>query len=129
MSKCIKIQRKKRQICLGDLDQQITLQDRNITEPDFGKVDFGENFIKKDIIWASVNTVSGKTFFDGVNTESIITHEFMIRYDVSVTAETWILYDNNRYDILKTENYDGRKEFMKLICIDRGLSTLEATKA
>jgi len=129
MPKCQKIQRKKRQICIGDMDEQILLQDRGIGEPLFGSVDFGEDFTNIATVWAAVETVNGKTFFDSVNTETDITHHFYIRFDASVTAETWITWDSRRFDILKPEDYDGRKEFMKLTCAERGAKTIEATKA
>ena len=129
MPKCQKIQRKKRQICIGDMNEQILLQDRGIGEPLFGSVDFTEDFTNNDKVWASVETVSGKTFFDGVGEEILITHEFLIRYDASVSAETWISWNSRRFDILTTEDYDERNEFMKLICSERGSKTIEATKA
>lgn len=129
MPRCIKIQRKKRQICLGDMDKQILLQDRGIGEPFFGSVDFTEDFTTNDKVWAAINTVSGKTFFDGGGTDINITHEFYTRYDASVTAETWIEFESRRFDILDAEDLEERHEYMKLICAERGNKTTEATKA
>lgn len=129
MPKSQRIQRKKRQVCIGDLDTMITLQNRNIVAPIFGAVDFNEDFKDKAEVWAAVNTVSGKTFFDGVSTDVNITHEVFIRYDEAVTAETWVALKNRRLDILMTENLDERSEFMKLICTDRGLASKAASKS
>ena len=129
MPKCQKIQRKKRQVCIGDMNEQIILQDRDIGEPLFGSVDFDEDFTNIEKVWAAVNTVSGKTFFDGTGSETLITHEFLIRFDANVTAETWVEWDGRRFDILEPEDYDGRKEFMRLPCAERGAKTIEATKA
>lgn len=129
MPKRQKNQRKKRQVCIGDMDEQIILQDRGIGEPLFGSVDFDEDFTNIATVWAAINTVSGKTFFDGVNTETNITHEFFIRFDASVSAETWVEWNSRRFDILDAENYEERSEFMKLICAERGANTIEATKA
>ncbi len=129
MPKCIRIQRKKRHVCVGDMNTRIILQDRNIKAPVFGDPDFDETFSNAATVWALVNTVSGKTFFDGVNTDVNITHEIFIRYDATVTAETWVELDNQRIDILRVEDFEQRSEFMKLICTERGVNTLEATKA
>lgn len=129
MAKCQKIKRKKRQVCIGDMSEEIILQDRAIGEPLFGNVDFGEDFTTNATVWASIESVAGETFFDGVNTETNITHRFYIRYDASVTAETWVEYDSRRFDILAVEDYDGRKMFMKLTCAERGANTINATKA
>lgn len=129
MPKNQKIQRKKRQFCLGDMDEQILLQDRGIGEPFFGSVDFTEDFTNNDKVWAAIKTVSGKTFFDGVNTETNITHEFWTRYDVNVSSETWIEFESRRFDILDAQDLEERHEFMILICAERGAKTIEATKA
>ncbi len=128
MPKCSKIRRKKRQVCLGDLDKQIQLQDRDITPPVFGSADFDEKFTNTDLVWAAIQTVNGKTFFDNVGVETNITHIIYIRYDAAVTSETWVLFDLRRFDILDTENLEERDEFLKLTCVDRGLATLAATK-
>ena len=123
MPKCSKIRKKKRQICVGDLRDSITIQNRSITPPLSG-VDFTETFDGDRPIPAMVNTVSGKTFFDGVNTETPITHKVGFRYDETITAESWILLkDNRRLDILNLENLDERDEWMMATCVDRGAKT------
>lgn len=128
MARCQKIKRKKRQVCVGDLNKEIVLQNRNIAEPLFGSPDFDENFTTIATVWAAVNTVSGKTYFDGVGTDINITHEIFIRYDATVTAESWVQFGGRRIDILNTEDLDERGEFMKLVCNDRGLTAAEASK-
>lgn len=129
MAKCSKIKRPKRQVCVGDLDTMITLQDRDITPPPFGDPDFDENFTDTGDVWAMVKTVSGKTWFDGVSTDINITHEIYIYYDPTVGAETWVLLNGRRLDILDVDNLDERDEFLKLTCIDKGPATKEANKA
>lgn len=129
MPVCTKIRKKKRQACIGDMRDEIVLQDRSITPPDFNAVDFTENFTPTDTVWAEINTVSGKTYFDDVNTEIDITHEILIRFDPAVTAETWILFDGRRIDILTTEDLDERHEYMLLTCNDTGESAQAASEA
>jgi SPP1 family predicted phage head-tail adaptor len=127
MAKCKIIRTNKRKICLGDLDKRIILQNRNIAAPVYGSVNFDENFTTIATVWAGINTVGGKTFFDGVS-DRVITHEIFIRYDATVTASTWIEFENRRIDILNVEDWEERHEYMKLICNERGANTLEATK-
>lgn len=129
MAKCKNIERKKRRICFGDLDKRIILQNRALFAPVFNSVDFDETFTTAKEVWASIVTKSGKTYFDGVSEERLITHDIIIRYNAIVTAETWILYDGRRIDILDVEDLDEQKLFMKLLCNDHGLSINEATKA
>lgn len=128
MSKCVRIKKKKRKICIGDLRDLITLQNRSIQPPEFGEVDYVENFNDTGTVFSLINTVSGTTYFDGVNTETPITHEIYIRFDPTVTAETWVEFDGKRIDILSVEHLDERKEWLKLICNDRGLTNKQATQ-
>lgn len=133
MAQCTKIRKKKRQYCVGDLRDTIDLLDRNITAPtEFSSVDYDEEFqttIPGAGLPAAINTVTGKTFFDGVNTETPITHTVGIRFQENVTAENWVLFDSRRLDILKVENLDERSLWLELTCVDRGLATKEASKA
>lgn len=129
MPRCTKIRRKKRKLCIGDLDTEIILQDRVLTEPLFNSVDFDEIFTATATVLAMVNTVSGKTFFDGVNNVDVgITHEIGIRFDATVTSETWIELNGQRIDILDTNNLEERNEWLILTCVSRGLITKEASK-
>jgi SPP1 family predicted phage head-tail adaptor len=114
---------------LGDLDNVITLENRAIQAPDFDTVDFDEEFTAPNPpVPAMIQTVSGKTFFDGVSTEIDITHWIYINFDAAVTAETWVKFtDGRRLDILRVENLDERSQYQLLHCTDRG--DKEASKA
>ncbi len=111
----------------------ITLQNRDILPPIFGSSDFNETFSGDTDVKAIVKTVNGKTFFDGVETERLITHEFQIEFvsgtidDDTVTAETWVVFKGRRIDILDVENCCENDEKLILTCSDRG--TGEASKA
>lgn len=131
MAKCVSIQRKHRKPCIGDLDKEIVLQNRNITPPPFGVPDFDEAFTPKATVWASINTLAGKTIFDGVSQDSAVTHEFIIRYDDTVTSETWIEFEGRRFDIVPNgvQDWEERHEWLSLLAAERGVNTKEATKA
>ncbi len=129
MSKCVKIRTKKRKVCIGDLRDLIKLQNRDILEPIFGSPNFDEGFTDIAEVWAAINTVSGKEHFDDVGVGTTITHLIYIRYDALVTSETWVEFNNRRFDILDTEDVDERGEFLKLTCVDRGLVSKEASKS
>ena len=128
MARCQKIQIRKRQVCIGNMRDRIVLNTRSIKAPSFDTVDFDETFVATKTVFAGVETQTGKTFFDGVETETPISHIIYIRFDSSVTAETWITFKSRRFDILKVENLDERDEYMKLTCSDRGLESREASK-
>lgn len=126
---CQQIRKKRRNVCIGDMEDEITLENRAIEAPEFDTVDYDETFTAPNpAIWSLIETVSGKTFFDGVGTEIDVTHWIYINFDTTVTAETWVkLSDGRRLDILMVENLDERSDVMKLVCVDRGAA--QASKA
>jgi len=75
-----------------------------------------------------VKTINGRVLFNGVDTDEALTHEITIRYDSTVTAETWVeLGDSTRLDIIDTQDLEERNEYLVLLCNARG--TQEASKA
>jgi len=73
-------------------------------------------------VWAMVETVDGKTMFDGSNIERVITNNFYIRYDQTVNSETWIQFKNKNYNIVVSQDFEERNEILKLPAYERGLS-------
>ncbi len=109
---------------------RVKLQSRDITEPAFGATDFDEQFEGASEVWAMVKTTAGKTFFNGVSADIVISHEIYIRHDHTVTSETWVeLKDGRRLDVVNVEDLEDRNEFMRLLCTERGDKTKEATRA
>lgn len=118
MPQCKRIQSQNRKVCIGDLRNKITLQVRTIAPP--SNVDFTEVFTSPVDVFAMVKTLIGTVVFDGVETDQAATHDFFIRYRADVTAETWILWDDVRYDILRVEDLDGRRTFLRLRSAESG---------
>ncbi len=112
---------------LAKCGQSITLQDRDIQAPDFGTPDFDLDFTNDTLVTAIVQTERGKTLFDGVATDTPITHKFIIEYLAGVTSETWVLFDGRRFDIVDVENNAEKNECLILRCTERGVG--EAAKA
>lgn len=123
MPTCIKIKRKKKQPCIGDMDTQMTIYDRNITPGTALSPDFDEVFSGAATAWALVDTVNGLSVFDSTNTEVKVSHSFVINYDVDITAENWVRLNDKNYDIITTENLQERGEFLVLYCNERGSYT------
>jgi len=114
MAVCTRKQRKSRKVCIGQLNEQITLQDREIVSPVADGVAFGEDFTGDNVVWALVETVRGETIFDATNVERDISHKFYIRYITGITSETWIEYNDEKVDIVDVENLDERNDFLIL---------------
>jgi len=127
MGACKKVRITKRRFCVGDLRERITIQNRSIATPD--NLDFDETFDSDLPLWAGVKTMVGVDVFDDSNTAVSATHDFIIRFRSDITAENWILWNNERYDILLTEDYDGQRLWLRLRCNLRGSSAKEVNKA
>jgi SPP1 family predicted phage head-tail adaptor len=129
MSVCKKIRGENRKICIGDLNTEIALNTRSIRPPSLGSVDYDEEFVSTTSVFSLVKTKIGATVFDESNTERIVTHFFYIRFDSSITSETWIEFNNELYDIITVENLDQRSEFLLLRCVIRGSDTVRTNFA
>ena len=122
MPSCQKIKRKKRSVCIGDLRDRITLEDRDLTAPLVG-VDANETFTNPRSRWAMVETTRGSEIFDEVNQATDVTHRVLIRFEAGITKEIWIkLANGKRLNVLDVENLDERDEFLRLQCSDKGAS-------
>lgn len=123
MTACEKIVGRKRQVCAGDLDRLITLQIRNIEAPVFDAVDYSMAFTTINDLWAMVETKKGTTIFDGTNIERIVDATFYIPFIPDITAESWILFEGIRYDIIRVEDLDLRHDYLALYTTTRGIDT------
>ena len=129
MPKCVSIRKKKQKVCLGDMKDEILLQNRSIKGITDTDVDFTENFTEAATVWSMIETVQGTTTFDASNTEIVITHKIYVRFDPTVTSETWIELDSRKFDIVTVTNLDERKEFQLLLCRERGSNTQQVNFA
>lgn len=112
-----RMDKSKVKVRIGDLDTVVSLRFRTLNEPNFGDVDFDEDFTDHIDVWSSVNTKSGVTIFNGVNTEVVISHEIVIRYEDGITAEMWIELEGGiLLDIEKVENINEDYEFLSIMC-------------
>lgn len=127
MPKCIKKQRRKRSICIGDLNSEIEIETRAIKAPSNGGFSFNEQFTTTQTVYALIETKSGLQVFDGVNTISTPSHMFYIRYIENVTFENYIIYKGDRYDVLDVENLEERDEFYLLRCSKMGKKDIKTT--
>lgn len=128
MPVCETIKIKHRKICVGDLDRQIEIYQRDLRTAQMD-VDYREEFTKIDDFWAAVQTSSvgrlnHRREFDGTNLGDAFTHLFYIHFDDRITQEAYISFNGEYYDILETENIDERDEWMALYTNVRGDNTL-----
>lgn len=114
---CKKIGRKSNSICVGDLKSKIKIIDRKIEPSSFSHT---EDFSEFKTAFARVDTVSGGTFFNGVNTVDAPTHIFYIRFGYEVEVGYMLELKNNYYSISKIENLNEEDRFLKISCTKNG---------
>lgn len=114
--KCIKIRGKKRQLCVGDLDRVVYVENRNIQPSGNQDIDFKLKFSNPLLKYAMITTENGVTIFDHKNIEQVISHYFYILYDATVTAQRYVQFENAYFRIAKVQDYDERHQFMLLYC-------------
>lgn len=129
MADCVKIEAKKSKVCAGSLDREILICSRAIQPPALDGVDFSEDFTTSSMAFAMVDTPNGVTIFDQSNIERVVTHDFHIRFIAGLTAESWIKFNGDLYDILQVTNLEERSLFMKLRCNKRGDQTVPTNYA
>ena len=119
-----RLKRKRRRVCVGDLDTRVQIETRSQVPPPIGVVD--AEFLFSPIsgdgyVWARVETLSGRTVFDGVSQDRRVSHSVVIRTLAGADAEVWVkLADGTRLDVVQAEAYDERGEFTELLCDARG---------
>jgi SPP1 family predicted phage head-tail adaptor len=102
------------------MNQLIKIHVRTITPPSDDGVDFGEVLSGTQEVWAAIHTTNGSEVFDGTNLLGIATHIFYIRSLTNQTAEDWVEYNGEYYDILNVEDLNEEGRFQALKCNLRG---------
>lgn len=133
MPTCVKIRSKKTQVCIGDLRFKIDIQQRELGVPfnpiDGVDVDYSENFTTLHSIFSAIDTPIGATTFNEIGISTAISHIFYVRFSSDVDAQKFILFENVRFKIVRVTNFEGRRIFMKLECIERGSADKDASRA
>lgn len=130
MAICVKIRKKNRAVCAGDLNTLIGIQSRSLGDG-FDDTEETEEFTTIFSPFAMLQTLRGVFVVDSVNGGDIeATHSFIIRFpETPISGENWILLNNKRLRILDQENLEEKNEWLKLLCTDRGDASKEASSA
>lgn len=131
MPVCVTIKGKRHQLCAGDLNGLLTLQNREIVPPlDIDDTDYKEDFVDDGDEMCMVETINGKEVFDDSNQLiGVIDTRFYIHFRDDITAETWVLFEGERYNILNVMDLDLRHDWLRLSCDSRGSDTVAVNQA
>jgi head-tail adaptor len=128
MTTCETIRMKHRRLCAGDLDRKIILKSRTLTTPQDSE-DFEQVMATVKTVWAGLSSTKGKQMFGTTNMDNGPSHVFYVRWFAGLTAEYWVEYKGENYNIIDVENLDERDEWAALYCNVRGDSDSEVNLA
>ncbi len=124
MATCQKINIPARiKVCAGDLRFKIVLYKRDLGAPD--DVDFDITFTEQLTVKAGFVALRGSLNVNSTNLQNLPTHKFYIRYLGGINSSWIIELDGEYYKILPDgiNPLDGRKFFLELQCVRRGVVT------
>lgn len=126
MAVCQNVTPTRKKLCLSAFRKKIDLFRRDILAPASSQAHTHEyeSFANP---FASIETKGkGVDIFDGIERSGadgipvVASHIIMIKFRSDVTAENYVRFGGNNYDILKVENIDERNQYLRLFCALRG---------
>ena len=131
---CVNKKVKKTALCSGDMDKLISIVQRVISPPLIGSINPVTTFTSILDPWAMVETVD--TFsrrFSGINIENRPTHIFSIFYDDTIwtldSDNNFIKFDDRLFRIIRAADLNELKVTIQMLCTERGVDSLEGSKA
>ncbi len=126
MAVCQNITPKKKKLCLSARRKKISLFRRTILAPASSQA-YSHDYESFANPFAAIETKGkGVDIFDAIETSGadgipvVASHIVIIKYRSNVTAEDYVRFGGNNYDILKAENIDERSQYLRLFCALRG---------
>lgn len=125
MSERVIQRRKLRKVSSGDLRDPIVISLKAILAPVSSSVAPVMSFSDLTFQWAKTETKERKELFSGTQLLGIRTHVFTIRYPSEViTSDHAVLFNDNIYDVLSTQDFEERHEYLVLNCGEKGPDNL-----
>lgn len=98
----------------GDLDQRVTLQQRDSSLNTLGQA--SDTWTNVAEVWAKVEPLRGREFFAAGQMQSEATTRITIRYRAGVTERNRVVWRGQPYDISAVIEPDGQKQMLEMIC-------------
>jgi len=107
----------------GELCHRVTLQ-RKATEEDRNALNEDlREWVDVQTVWAKVEELDGREFWQGEQSRAEISHNVTIRYYPGVRNEWRLQWGERVLHIASIGNPDGVKEFLKLRCSEEAGAT------
>lgn len=101
---------------IGKLRHRITIQ--QLTQTPDGAGGYTKSWVPFATVWASVEPISGKEYFEAQQTQSAVTHKIRIRYHTGITPVMRIDFKGRIFGIESVINWEERNRDMMLMCTE-----------
>ncbi len=101
----------------GRLNQKITIE--QVTESRTGSGAVQETWNAFATVWASVEPLNGREYFQAQQETATVTTRIRIRYLAGVTPKMRVNYDNRIFDIESVIDVNERHRELVLMCKER----------
>jgi len=102
---------------IGNLRHRVTIQKPVITHDNIGQE--VESWQEVAIVWASIEPLSGKEYFNAQQVNSEISTKVCIRYMAGITSKMRIVFKTHIYNILSVINFEERNIYLQLLCSEK----------
>lgn len=102
---------------IGKLRHRITLQKSVVTHDDIGQE--LEEWQDVATVWASVEPLSGKEYFNAQQINSAISTKIGMRYLPGITTDMRVYFKRHPYNILSIINLEERNLYLQLLCSEK----------
>lgn len=99
---------------IGDLRHRITLQKLEMVQDSYGQPT--ETWTDVATVWAAVNPISGREFFQAETINSEITHKILIRHRAGIEPSMRVKFKDRIFTILSVINFQEKNEALQLMC-------------
>ncbi len=100
----------------GKLRNRVILQSKTVTRNDYGE----ETIVwtEKDTLWASIEPLTAREYFQSQQVQSQVTHKITIRYYLGLRTDYRMLWGSRIFNIISMINPEERNREMILLCTE-----------
>ncbi len=99
----------------GELRHRVTIQKEQGTTRN-SKGELVPNWVDIVTVWAAVEPLKGREYFDAEQVQAEVTTRIRMRYHAGVTPEMRIIYGTKEFDILSAINIEEKDRELHLMC-------------
>ena len=98
----------------GKLRHKIIVQSFTVSQDTYGEAD--KTWSTHKTVWADVQPISGREYFNAKQHTSEISHKVITRHDSTITPKMRVYYDSRYFDIESVINEGERDKQTTLMC-------------